>query len=64
MMADGFGIPGLEMLFFWGVVILLAVVLIRGVSHNFKPRPNKSARELLDERFARGEIEQREYRSR
>jgi putative membrane protein len=64
MMAGSFGIPGLGMLFFWGLIILLAVVLIKGVSRNSEPRPNRSARELLDERFARGEIDQREYQEK
>lgn len=64
MMAGSFGIPGLGMLFFWGVLILLAVVLIKGVSRNSEPLRNKTARELLDERFARGEIDQREYQQK
>jgi putative membrane protein len=46
------------MLLFWGVLILLAVALTKGLSSNFGADRNRSARDLLDERFARGEIDQ------
>ena len=63
-MAGSFGMPGLGMLFFWGLLILLAVGLIKGISRNIEPHHNKTARELLDERLARGEIDQREYQEK
>lgn len=61
MMAGGFGMPGLGMLLFWGVLILFAVVLTKGISRHFRTDLNKSARDLLDERFARGKIDQHKY---
>jgi putative membrane protein len=62
----GFGIPGLGMVLFWGAIIVLVIVLVRLFS---QPNPGargeqqrqKSAREILDERYARGEIDQEEY---
>ncbi len=37
MMAGIFGIPGLGMLFFWGLLILLAVLLIKRVPGSSEP---------------------------
>lgn len=53
----------LAMIAFWGLVIALAVwaigfVVPRGAG------PSTSARELLDERLARGELDADEYRHR
>lgn len=56
------GIPGLGMLLFWGVLILLLVWLIRGISTGGSERIDSSARETLDQRYARGEIGPEEYR--
>ncbi|MGE5154909.1 MAG: SHOCT domain-containing protein [Bdellovibrio bacteriovorus] len=56
----GFGIPGLGMVLVW-VLIIVAVVLLVRVFAGGLPRGGKSARQLLDERFARGEIDQQEY---
>lgn len=64
MMSGSFGIPGLGMLFFWGLLILLVVVLIKVVSRYSDPRVNRSPRDLLDERFALGEIDQQEYQEK
>ncbi len=64
MMSGSFGIPGLGMLFFWGLLILLIVVLIKVVSRYSDPRVNRSPRDLLDERFALGEIDQQEYQEK
>ncbi|MGC3874592.1 SHOCT domain-containing protein [Halomonas sp. GXIMD04776] len=58
---------GLMMVVFWGAVIALAVFLVRslirgrddGVSHQ---RP--TALDLLQERYARGEIDQQDYEQR
>lgn len=61
---------GLPMIFFWVVVILLIAVLVRwllgGVSAagRFSPRdaePSRRALEILEERYARGEIEREEF---
>jgi len=60
------------MVLFWGLVIAGIVVLVRYLTgarqggppaaHSDRGRP--SAEELLDERFARGEIDQDEYTRR
>ena len=50
---------------FWGLLIALAVVLIRGTTgpaRTGEPRPTPE--QLLAERFARGEIDEDEYRRR
>jgi len=68
MMHDGgfgFGIPGLGMLLFWGAIILAAVLLVRAFSRSPGERTTqKSAREILDERYARGEIDKEEYEAK
>ena len=65
MMGTGFGIPGLGMILVWVVIIGLAVLLVRAVVGGSSGSPGgKSARQILDERFARGEIDQREYEER
>ena len=49
----------LGMVLFWGLVAWLLVTLVR------HPRDNgRTALDLLDERFARGEIDEDEYRRR
>jgi len=56
----GYGFPGLGMILVWGLVILVVVWLVRGFSGQ-APANGKSARQILDERFARGEIDRQEY---
>ena len=60
----GFGLHGLGMVFFWLFIVILVFLLLRGVSDRNGNQGGKSAREILDERFARGEIEQGEYEER
>ncbi len=51
---------------FWAVVVFGIVALFRG-SGGPSPRDGRrerEARQILDERFARGEIDAEEYRSR
>lgn len=50
-------------LFLWIVVIAAVVVAIRYFSNKAgdSPAVEKSAFDILDERFARGEIDQQEY---
>lgn len=58
------------MLVFWGIVAAAVVVFVRSLGrHREDHSPGASAREdqasrILDERFARGEIDAEEYRSR
>ena len=64
----GFGIPGLGMILVWGLIILLIVWVVRlftaGKGGTEKGETEKSARQILDERFARGEIDREEYEQR
>ena len=62
MMGNGFGlgIPGLGMILVWGAIILLLVWLVRTFSATSDGK-GKSARKILDERYARGEIDRQEY---
>lgn len=63
----GFGIPGFGMILFWVVIIVAVVALVRLLTGGFQGRAGgfqgrgTSARQLLDERFARGEIDRQEY---
>lgn len=59
----GFGMLG-GMLVFWVVIIVLAVLLVKGL---FNSNSNRSSnypstpKQILDERYARGEITQEQY---
>ncbi|QEA40758.1 SHOCT domain-containing protein [Pistricoccus aurantiacus] len=58
---------GLMMVLFWGTVIALAVFLVRGLVRgrdNAISHQRPTALELLQERYARGEIDQQEYEQR
>lgn len=56
----GFGIPGIGMVIVWGFIIFFVLWIARGAS-GMKSGRDRQAREILDERFARGEIERVEY---
>ncbi|MEE4174459.1 MAG: SHOCT domain-containing protein [Xanthomonadales bacterium] len=56
----GFGLPGLGMILFWGLIVLIAVGLVRLVARD-RPDAGKGPREILDERLARGEIDEAEH---
>lgn len=64
MMAGG----GLVMVLFWGGIVLLIVLLVRGVGGlgpNASPgQPQRTAIDMLKERYARGEIEKDEFEER
>lgn len=68
---DGVGWGGwivmtLSMLVFWGVVVFVVVALFRSAGGTGSPdrlRP-RDPMEILDERFARGEIDADEYHAR
>jgi putative membrane protein len=58
---------GLTMIIFWGGIILLVVLLARwlGGSRQSDSRPpRQTALEILQERYARGEIDKAEYDER
>lgn len=61
---------GLMMLTMWGAIVAVVVLLVRSIGGSHAPavppsaEPGDSAVRILDERFARGEIDAEEYRSR
>ncbi|SFD94375.1 putative membrane protein [Blastococcus tunisiensis] len=65
---SGWGWVGMVtgMVLFWGFLLALVVVLVRSLNRSAGqaqgPRP--SPEQLLGERFARGEIDEEEYRRR
>ena len=69
---DGVGWGGwimmaLAMVAFWGVVVFIVVALFRGTASGRTDGPvprQQSPMEILDERFARGEIDEDEYHAR
>lgn len=56
---------GLVMVLFWGAIIALVVSLVRGrgkgETGDKAPQRRPTAFELLQERYAKGEIDQQEY---
>jgi uncharacterized membrane protein len=66
MMGWGMGLGLLVMIFIWGGLIALGVWLVRGLFPHVSQPPaaagqDLSARDILDRRFARGEISPEEY---
>ncbi|WP_344705147.1 SHOCT domain-containing protein [Halomonas cibimaris] len=58
---------GAMMVLFWGGVITLVIFLVRGLTSRRRhtaSRPSSSALELLEQRYARGEIDRQEYEAR
>lgn len=61
---NGMGVWGwLMMVAFWVVVIALVIWMVRSTGGSTRSDENQALR-ILDERFARGEIEQDEYQER
>ena len=64
-MGWGFGFfGGLGMLLLWVFVIATIVFAVKYASGNSKNTNSSSAADILNERFARGEIDEEEYRRR
>ena len=61
MGAGGWVAMILAMAIFWGLVILAGVMIFRGSGNRSQSR---GALEILDERFARGDINREEYEAR
>lgn len=65
---DHMASDGLVMLFGWGLLIILAFVLVRYAMRSSDSTPavptHRSPLDVLAERFARGEIDEAEYESR
>lgn len=73
MMFNGYGWGGMGwglfgMLLFWGLLAVGVVLLMRFVAGTAGRRPpewaDKSAQEILAERYARGEIDRAEFEQR
>ena len=71
MWNDGMGWTGLLLMSltaiaFWALVVFAVVALFRGTSSEPKQRQGEGldARHILDQRFARGEIDADEYHAR
>jgi putative membrane protein len=66
----GFGgmmFGGLLMIVFWGSIIVLAVLAVRWIAGSGSERqapPRQNPLDVLKERFARGEIDKKEYEER
>ena len=62
MMGWGFGILGwFFMLLFWLLIILGVVALIRYLARSGQSREDKTPLDILKERYARGEIDKKEF---
>ncbi len=57
-------VMSLMMLLFWGGLIALIVYAVRGAFVGGRQSSGQGAEQILAERFARGEIDAEEYRSR
>ena len=60
---------GLGMILFWGLIILVIVLVVRGLVGTGSRRDSAASSEktplqILQERFARGEIDKEEYEER
>lgn len=61
----GFALMTVSMVLFWALIIAAMVALVRYVGRTGRvERGTVSAEDLLRERFARGEIDEDEYRRR
>lgn len=64
-MMGGFGMFG-GMFIFWILIIVLAVLLVKGLfnaNDSTSSENTTTAKQILDERYARGEINREQYNS-
>ncbi|MDP2833338.1 MAG: SHOCT domain-containing protein [Pseudomonadota bacterium] len=60
----GMGLGGFGMILVWIVPLLLLVLLFRRYSGGREDRQDKTALEILEARYARGEIDREDYQKR
>jgi len=60
----GMGWGGLWMVLIWAIPIFLVVLLVRHLTRGRDGKTGKSALDILDARYARGEIDRDEYLKR
>ena len=65
MWGGGYGMfGGLMMVAFWGVIIGLVILAIRGFTGRSDTAPPPNALDILRERYAKGEIDENEFERR
>jgi putative membrane protein len=60
----GLALMGVGMVLFWGLAVLAVIAVVRGLGREDRTPPRSTAEDVLAQRFARGEIDDQEYRER
>jgi len=61
-MGWGWGALGVvHMIVFWTFLVLVVALLVRWLAGGHVPPPGHSAREILDERYAKGELTREQF---
>jgi putative membrane protein len=60
----GWLVMTVAMIVFWAMVLVALIVLFRGTTSNRESSPRQDPLDILDQRFARGEIDEDEYHAR
>ncbi|GAA2558955.1 SHOCT domain-containing protein [Pseudonocardia hydrocarbonoxydans] len=61
----GYALTTVSMVLFWGLIVFGAVVVVRYFGRTGRSVPDRpTAEQVLAQRFARGEIDEQEYRHR
>jgi putative membrane protein len=60
----GLALMGVGMVLFWGFLVVVGMAVVRGLGRENRMPPQPTAEDVLAQRFARGEIDDQEYRER